>query len=386
MGCAPHSRTSMAILGLFEQTACIGSRRHILKFVHVGVFVVRHFQHNQTSLELHCCHFLMLSRSSMEHGWIGLPLFCPADSISCFSELELHFTELDGIVLEQNRARAHLCEHAIFGAMMRLSSLRHERDSSPHFARSSPSQYSTIHNSKVIASPALVVGRAVRFLKNLEKVSRKMEEADQLVADLVPSSPGQRSGFVESILTLLSSPHSTIIAATLSFINHTTTESSQTIRCRLVESDLITKVFSTIQPHLLPISGNETIINHHTLIIIYCINLASPSSLQELGVTAASLHLEIAGIECEMAVNDSISNDTSKLPLSNDSNSFLRTLLGCWEYCDCWCRRTDSGMASNRPEMVCSFGLVVVNAAVFDCHIVNRPLSTQFLASLNDAL
>ncbi|KAK2960039.1 hypothetical protein BLNAU_4922 [Blattamonas nauphoetae] len=36
--------------------------------------------------------------------------------------------------------------------------------------------------------------------------------------------------------------------------------------------------------------------------------------------------------------------------------------------------------------MACSFGFVVLNAAVFDCHIVNRPLSTQFIASLNDAL
>ncbi|KAK2946082.1 hypothetical protein BLNAU_18990 [Blattamonas nauphoetae] len=36
--------------------------------------------------------------------------------------------------------------------------------------------------------------------------------------------------------------------------------------------------------------------------------------------------------------------------------------------------------------MVCSFGKVVLCAAVFDCHIVNRRLSKQFIASLNDAL
>ncbi|KAK2959989.1 hypothetical protein BLNAU_4872 [Blattamonas nauphoetae] len=85
--------------------------------------------------------------------------------------------------------------------------------------------------------------------------------------------------------------------------------------------------------------------------------------------------------------NDScIVNDTSKEPLSHGSKSFLRTLLGWWECSDCWCRRTDSVIASNRPEMVCSFGFVVLVAAVFDCPIVNRPLSKQFLASLNDAL
>ncbi|KAK2944237.1 hypothetical protein BLNAU_16348 [Blattamonas nauphoetae] len=48
--------------------------------------------------------------------------------------------------------------------------------------------------------------------------------------------------------------------------------------------------------------------------------------------------------------------------------------------------RTDSAITSDRPEMVCCFGLVVLYAAVFDCRIVNRPLSKLFLASLNDAL
>ncbi|KAK2962996.1 hypothetical protein BLNAU_2019 [Blattamonas nauphoetae] len=70
---------------------------------------------------------------------------------------------------------------------------------------------------------------------------------------------------------------------------------------------------------------------------------------------------------------------TLRSRLSNDPNSFLRTLLVCWECADCWCRRTDSEITSNCPEMVCSFGFVVLNAAVFDCHIVNRPLSKQFL-------
>ncbi|KAK2957896.1 hypothetical protein BLNAU_7072 [Blattamonas nauphoetae] len=67
---------------------------------------------------------------------------------------------------------------------------------------------------------------------------------------------------------------------------------------------------------------------------------------------------------------------TLRSRLSNDPNSFLRTLLVCWECADCWCRRTDSEITSNCPEMVCSFGFVVLNAAVFDCPIVNRPLQT----------
>ncbi|KAK2958398.1 hypothetical protein BLNAU_6668 [Blattamonas nauphoetae] len=68
------------------------------------------------------------------------------------------------------------------------------------------------------------------------------------------------------------------------------------------------------------------------------------------------------------------------------STPSLRTLLGCWENADCWCRRTDSGITSNHHEMVYSFGFIVLNAAVVDCHVVNRPLSKHFLASLNGTL
>ncbi|KAK2946615.1 hypothetical protein BLNAU_18451 [Blattamonas nauphoetae] len=74
---------------------------------------------------------------------------------------------------------------------------------------------------------------------------------------------------------------------------------------------------------------------------------------------------------------------TLRSRLSNDPNSFLRTLLVCWECAECWCRRTDSEITSNCPEMVCSFGFVVLNAAVFDCPIVNRPLSKQFLSYIS---
>ncbi|KAK2958559.1 hypothetical protein BLNAU_6593 [Blattamonas nauphoetae] len=37
-------------------------------------------------------------------------------------------------------------------------------------------------------------------------------------------------------------------------------------------------------------------------------------------------------------------------------------------------------------EVGCSFRFVVLNATVFDCHIFDRPLSTQFLAYLSSSL
>ncbi|KAK2960038.1 hypothetical protein BLNAU_4921 [Blattamonas nauphoetae] len=64
--------------------------------------------------------------------------------------------------------------------------------------------------------------RAAQFLKNVEQELRNEEEADQLVTDFVHSSSGPLSGFVDSIVTLMSSPHSTMIAAALSFLQSRT--------------------------------------------------------------------------------------------------------------------------------------------------------------------
>ncbi|KAK2960037.1 hypothetical protein BLNAU_4920 [Blattamonas nauphoetae] len=109
----------------------------------------------------------------------------------------------------------------------------------------------------------------------------------KLVTDLVPSSDGSPSGFVESIVTLLSSPHSAVVAAALSFLYITLFYSSLSVRCRLMESDLVSKVFAILQPHTVQISGNETII--YTLIQTFysCIKLAFPSSLVDIGLTTA---------------------------------------------------------------------------------------------------
>ncbi|KAK2944209.1 hypothetical protein BLNAU_20878 [Blattamonas nauphoetae] len=98
------------------------------------------------------------------------------------------------------------------------------------------------------------------------------------------------------------------------------------------------------------------------------------------------LDLPNTGIEREKARMVAISLTRRSCLSRMTPQCFLWTLLGCWECFDCWCRRTDSEIASNRPDIDCCFGLVVLNAAVFDCRIVNRPLSKQFLASLTDAL
>ncbi|KAK2957829.1 hypothetical protein BLNAU_7263 [Blattamonas nauphoetae] len=129
--------------------------------------------------------------------------------------------------------------------------------------------------------------KAARFLKNLEPRWSDHDLAAKLVTDLVLSSAGPPSGFVESTVTLLSSPHSNIVAAALSFVYETTRAASHDIRSRLMESDLIAKVLTTVQPQTLPVCGNATIFGKLVNVIIYSLFLVDPAHLNELGLTTA---------------------------------------------------------------------------------------------------
>ncbi|KAK2959855.1 hypothetical protein BLNAU_5052 [Blattamonas nauphoetae] len=131
-----------------------------------------------------------------------------------------------------------------------------------------------------------LLDRAARFLKSLEPKWNDHDLADKLVIRLVHSSDGSTSGFAGSIMTLLSSSHSTMIAAALSFLCKTTTRSTPSIRCRLVESDLISNVLATVQPHTLTISGNEGIFDNLLKIIVECLDLSRPWCLTGLGKIA----------------------------------------------------------------------------------------------------
>ncbi|KAK2961646.1 hypothetical protein BLNAU_3444 [Blattamonas nauphoetae] len=151
---------------------------------------------------------------------------------------------------------------------------------------------SSIYNSLVALVKAeypfndALLDRAVRFLKNLgPKGDQKL--AHKLITDLVPSSAGSPSGFIDSILTLVSSPHSTVAASALSFLQKTTFASSKEIRSRLVKSDLVSKVLATIQPHTLPVVGNEEIFVTLIHLFEHFVSLASPTSLIDIDTTVA---------------------------------------------------------------------------------------------------
>ncbi|KAK2957840.1 hypothetical protein BLNAU_7274 [Blattamonas nauphoetae] len=132
----------------------------------------------------------------------------------------------------------------------------------------------------------VLLDKAFRFLESFEPNWDNPSGA-KLVTELVSSSARSRFGFIESIVTLLSSSHSTVVAATFSFLRSSTRAVSLEIRCRLVESDLITKVLAAVQPHTLPISGNETMFSNLITIILDCITITFPSSLISIGFNSA---------------------------------------------------------------------------------------------------
>ncbi|KAK2959994.1 hypothetical protein BLNAU_4877 [Blattamonas nauphoetae] len=136
--------------------------------------------------------------------------------------------------------------------------------------------------------PDNLQNRAAQFLNNIEPWLSQKERATKLVTDLVPSSASSPSGFIDSIVFLLSSPHSTVTAAALSFVYATVQTSSYAFKDRLVESDLIPNVLETVQPHTQPISGNEEIISNLITIIEHFVTFASPSYIRNINLADAA--------------------------------------------------------------------------------------------------
>ncbi|KAK2941771.1 hypothetical protein BLNAU_23319 [Blattamonas nauphoetae] len=129
--------------------------------------------------------------------------------------------------------------------------------------------------------------RAALFLKSLESGLNDKQLADKLVTKLVQSSAGSTTGFVESISTLLSSPHSAIVAASFSFLCRTLMNTSTAVELRLLGSDLIWNLFTALQPHTLSITGNEKVIIKLIEIISHCVYLASPYILSKIRFSTA---------------------------------------------------------------------------------------------------
>ncbi|KAK2954505.1 hypothetical protein BLNAU_10525 [Blattamonas nauphoetae] len=129
--------------------------------------------------------------------------------------------------------------------------------------------------------------KTVHFLKNLAPIWYNRQFTATLVTGLVPSSSDSPSDFVESVLTLLTSPHSTVIEAALSFLNTIVCFSVPAVKLLYVKSDLITNVLTIVQPHTLPIAGNEEIFDNFIAIVSSLTYLIDPSFLKKLRITDA---------------------------------------------------------------------------------------------------
>ncbi|KAK2961647.1 hypothetical protein BLNAU_3445 [Blattamonas nauphoetae] len=152
---------------------------------------------------------------------------------------------------------------------------------------------SSIYNSLVALVKAeypfdkALQDKAVNFLKYLEPERYRLKDRiHELVFDLVPSSAGSPSGFVDSIVTLLSSPHSTVVAAAILFLFEVTHYSVEYVTFHLIQSDLICNLLTSVQPHAIPIAGNEPMMNNLVKIIDQFVCLTSQRFVSQYDLTA----------------------------------------------------------------------------------------------------
>ncbi|KAK2963098.1 hypothetical protein BLNAU_2121 [Blattamonas nauphoetae] len=96
--------------------------------------------------------------------------------------------------------------------------------------------------------------KASQFLSSLSSKTNNTESADKYLTDLAHPSDGTISGFIRSIHTLTSSPHSTVVVSSLGFVITMISKTGLENRYHLAASDLMSNVFATVQPYSLTIS------------------------------------------------------------------------------------------------------------------------------------
>ncbi|KAK2953284.1 hypothetical protein BLNAU_11747 [Blattamonas nauphoetae] len=144
--------------------------------------------------------------------------------------------------------------------------------------------------------------KAQSFLSHLGPRWNDDKAADKIVAELVSTSPGSSAAFFDSVLVLLSSPHSMVAESAFTFLNSVLLSCSSAIRLLFVEVDFITNMFAIIQPHTLPIARNVGRIHSLIGLIKNSIKIASPLHLEKLGVTDEVNTFNHREIICQKAV------------------------------------------------------------------------------------
>ncbi|KAK2962894.1 hypothetical protein BLNAU_1917 [Blattamonas nauphoetae] len=117
--------------------------------------------------------------------------------------------------------------------------------------------------------------KAVNFLHNLN--GRDIQTADETLSD-----------FSDSVCVLLSSPHSKIVVATLSFVSGSVSRANFKQRLNLLKTGLISKISAILQPHTLPFSGNADLNRYLFMILHELVRMAEAYAIQTLAITEPS--------------------------------------------------------------------------------------------------
>ncbi|KAK2961830.1 hypothetical protein BLNAU_3267 [Blattamonas nauphoetae] len=121
----------------------------------------------------------------------------------------------------------------------------------------------------------------------LESLKSKWDQTDRVAnrrTDLISNSTGSPSDFLESIFTLLSSPHLRVVAAALSLLYQITSQTSTEMHLRLVETDFIGNILTHVHQHTQQIAGNDTILCSLLGILEVILFIAQPIVFREIGV------------------------------------------------------------------------------------------------------
>ncbi|KAK2941397.1 hypothetical protein BLNAU_23690 [Blattamonas nauphoetae] len=122
--------------------------------------------------------------------------------------------------------------------------------------------------------------KAVKFLKSLDRDTQ--EYTDALFTSLASFSDESLTGFVQSIVVLISSPSQAITTATMKMLRSLIVYSSAKVRIALIEADLIPQIVITLNPLSLSFAEAVDIHINVTRIIFQSLWLATPGGLTQL--------------------------------------------------------------------------------------------------------
>ncbi|KAK2960662.1 hypothetical protein BLNAU_4317 [Blattamonas nauphoetae] len=120
--------------------------------------------------------------------------------------------------------------------------------------------------------------KTVQFLNSLEPIRFFKKSADEFITKIASNNNDPFGEFVDSVVTILSSSHSSIVDAALSFSSRFYSTSSKPFQLQLMEADFLSRVLTSIQPQTRCISSQSSL--HSSLISVLESSLSCASTNQ----------------------------------------------------------------------------------------------------------